>query len=225
MAASDLTLPTTLADHLGGGVSSGDARLGLLISAASAAIRGYLNQDQLHYQAGLVEKVASSLTSPRICLAVTPVVSVASVVLPDGTTITDWELEDVKLGFIRRLVGWPYTGQVLPGLLQVDPLAGSAKAGITVTYTAGWVTPAQASTTGWDSTTLPRNLPVDLELACILTATAMYRGLGRDPTISSEGLGDYSVSYLNPNKMTGARQSPLPDAAQALADNYMRPLG
>lgn len=223
MALSDFTLPTTLADHLGGGVGSGDARLPLCIASASEAIRGYINQDQIHYQAGIVELVASSLNSPRICLDVTPVVSVASVVLPDGTTITDWELESKKLGFLRRLVGWPYTGQVLPGILQVDPLAGSAKPGITVTYTAGWVTPAQAQSSGWDSA-LPRNLPADLEMACILTATALFRGMGRDATVSSESMGDYSVAYRPLPAGAGAPE-PLPPAAQALADNYRRPLG
>lgn len=224
MADSDLTLPQVVADELGVGV--GDTRLPRLIRAASAAIRGYLNVEQLHYQAAFVETVTPRTGWPRLLLSLLPVASVASVVLPDGTTlpVTDYVLEDPKLGFLYRVTGWPFTGLVAPGLLQVDPMPGTPRPGVVVTYTGGWVTPAQAATTGWAGPA--RSLPEDLEEACVQTVVALHRRGGMDPNVASESLGDASITYRNPNTAIGLGGGGLiPDQAMRALENYVRPLG
>lgn len=220
MADSDLTLPQVVADELGVGV--GDTRLPRLIRAASAAIRGYLNVDQLHYQAAFVESVEPRMVWPRLLLSLCPVLSVASVVLPDGTTVdaSTYVLENPKLGFLWRSVGWPWTGLLQPGILQVDPMVGSAKPGIVVTYTGGWVTPAQAATAGWAGPA--RSLPEDIEEACIQTVVARWHGGPMNPDVQSESLGNYSVSY---RAAPAGGLLPVPASAAALLDNYVRPLG
>ena len=118
-ARFDLTLAATVATELN--VSAADARLPRLISAASDAICRYLNRPSVHNQSAFVENLPGH-GRPRLLLSLTPVLSIASVVLPDGTSLSssDYSLEDAELGFLRRDSGWPSTGLVMPGLLQTD---------------------------------------------------------------------------------------------------------
>lgn len=192
MADGDLTTVATAAGELG--LTASDARVIRLVTAASEAIRRYLGRAQLHYQAARVEKVRG-FGRQRLVLEVTPVLSVASVVLGDGSTVdaSEYEIEDAEAGFLWRDGGWPYTGAVRPGMMQVDPAVGTEKAEIAVTYTGGWVTPAQAAGTGWAGPA--RSLPADLEHVALETITSMYRRGGADRDVLSESLGDYSASY------------------------------
>lgn len=216
MADSDLTLPATVATELG--VSSGDAKLPRYVSAVSDAVRKYLNRARVHYGAGISEPV-KGFGRPRLVLNVTPILSIASITLDDGTVVdsSEYSIEDAEAGFVFRELGWPYTGQVRRGLLYADRDAGTEKASITVVYTAGWVTPAQV--TGQ----LVRTLPYDLEEAVVQACVALYRRSGEDPRIASESLGDYSVSYQSPNVMTGLGTGGiLPSSVLPQLDAYVR---
>jgi hypothetical protein len=213
---ADLTLPATVAAELG--IASSDARLPRLIAAASAAIRAHLGRPQLHYSAAYVEKVAG-FGGPRLVLGLTPVGAIASIVLGDGSTVTasEYTLEDAQAGLVYRTGCWPWTGLVRPGLLYSDPAMGTEKAEITVTYAGGWVTPAQAGSNGW--TGPAQSLPADIEEAAVQTVVGLYRRGGLDPSIASEGLGDYSVSYRAEDPSLG---SALPARALQLLAPYRR---
>lgn len=214
MADSDLTTPATLADELG--VAAADPKLPRLIAVASAAVRGLLNRTQLHWQAGFVEKVPGYGTDSLV-LDLTPVLSVASVVLPDGTAVTDYTKHEN--GVLFREAGWPFTGRLRGGLPPAaDPIAGSEAPTIEVTYTGGWVTPGQAATPGWSGD--PRSLPFDLEEAVLQTCVGLYLRRGQDSSIASESMGDYSVSYRNPVGAGGI----VPDAVLPILRQYARPL-
>ncbi|MBL8924130.1 MAG: hypothetical protein JNJ54_35065 [Myxococcaceae bacterium] len=208
MADSDLTTLAAAADVLG--VSASDPKLPRLIGAASGAIRRYLNRPQLHYGAAIVEKLPGFKGQVRLYLGVAPLISVASVVMPDGSTLdpADYTVEDLDAAALYRAAGWPYTGLCDDG----GRLYGEVKA-IVVTYAGGWVTPAQSGT---------RNLPFEIEEACLLTVVSMYRSEPRDPSIASESLGDYSVAYQLPNSIIGVGQSFIPHAAQSLLSTYRR---
>lgn len=202
MADADLTTVAAAADVLG--VSASDAKLPRLIGAASEAIRGYINRPQLHYGAAIVEKLEGYAGQVRLHLGTVPLISVASVVLPDGTTLdpSEYTLEDLGAATLYKRDGWPFTGIDCGGTLHSEEKA------IVVTYAGGWVTPAQSGT---------RTLPFNIEEACLLTVSALYRKQGIDPTIASESLGDYSVTFANP---TGAGL--LSEAAQALLSTHRR---
>lgn len=214
MADSDLTLPATVATELAGGVLSSDARLPRLIAVASAAIASYLDRGQLHYSAAITEKV-KAFGRPRLVLDVTPIVAITSITLDDGTVVasTDYTIENARAGFLYRRAGWASTGLVRGGLPPGnDPAPGTEESSITVVYGGGWVCPAQSGT---------RNLPYDIEEAALQTAVALYRGNGRDPSVSSEALGDYSVSYRGEVNPAGI----IPPNVIAMLDKYRRPLG
>lgn len=211
MADSDLTLPATVALELGGTVDQ--ARLTRLISAASAAIARNLNRPRMHYGAAISEKVAG-YGRERLVLGVAPVISLTSVTLEDGTVLdpSDYELEDSDAGLLYRGSGWPWTGVLRPGLLPNELVAGSERPSITVVYSGGWVTPAQAGS-------LTRTLPYDIEEAAVQTVVALYRKAGADPTVASESLGDYSVSYRGTMSPGGI----IPEAVLAQLATYRRP--
>lgn len=202
MADSDLTTVAAAADVLG--VSASDPKLPRLIGAASGAIRRYLNRPQLHYGASIVEKLPGFEGQVRLYLGVAPLISVASIVLPDGTTLdpADYTIEDLEAAALYRAAGWPYTGLCDDG----GRLYGEAKT-IVVTYAGGWVTPAQSGT---------RNLPFEIEEACLLTVKSLYQY--RDPAITSESLGDYSVTFATATEGDGV----IPPAAQALLSTHRR---
>ena len=202
---SDLTTLDSAAGALG--VSAADPKLPRLIGAASEAIRRYIGRPQLHYSASIVEKLPGYAGQVRLYLGAVPLISVASVVLPDGTTLVptdDYVVEDLATAALYRRVGWPFTGVDEGGVLYAEEKA------IVVTYAGGWVTPAQAGT---------RTLPYDLEHACILAVVSAYRSEPRDASIASESLGDYSVSFARPSPSGGGV---LPDAALALLNTYRR---
>lgn len=181
MADSDLTTLATAADVLG--VSVADAKLPRLIAAASESIRRYLDRPQLHYGATIVEKLAGYQGQVRLHLGTIPLISVASVVLPDATSLvqdTDYTIESLSEGVLYREEGWPFTGVSVGGVLTGEALT------IVATYAGGWVTPAQSGT---------RTLPYDIEEVCLQAVAAMYRRQGADPLVASESLGDYSVSF------------------------------
>lgn len=116
-ADSDLTLAATLATELG--VDPADAKLPRYIAVASEAIRQYLNRRQLHYAAAYVEKVPGFVGTPRLVLGLTPLGTIASIVLPDGTTVdgSEYVVEDADAGLVYRDTGWAFTGLVQAGLL------------------------------------------------------------------------------------------------------------
>lgn len=216
MADSDLTLAATAAEALG--VSPSDPKLPRLIGAASEAMAAYIGR-RLHYGAAHVERLAGYVNQVRLYLGVTPVLTVAQVVLPDGSVLTeaadDFALEDGTV--LYRAAGWPFTGLVRAGLLYDMPAVGTEKRGIVATYAGGWVTPAQAATPGWSGPV--RSLPYELEEACLQTVASLFAKQGADQTISSESLGAYSVSY-RPNVIPGGGL--IPDAVMPTLDRYRR---
>jgi uncharacterized phiE125 gp8 family phage protein len=77
--------------------------------------------------------------------------------------------------------------------------------GIVVDYAAGWLLPGQDG----------RDLPPEIERACILAAAAMWHARGRDPLLRSEAVeGVGSTSFLDPR---GGMEGLPPQAAGLLA--------
>jgi hypothetical protein len=209
---SDLTTPAAIAADLG--IDVGEPRLQRLIRVASDAVTRYLNRTRLHYATAFVEALAAPPRAVRLVLELTPVVSVASVAI-DGVALAaaDWSLESADAGFLYRSWGWPFTGQVRPGLQYTDPDVGTEQRRITVTYAGGWVTPAQAASAGWAGPA--RSLPYEIEHAAIATAISLWHSGASDARVQSEALGSYSVTYA-------AGGGLLPDAARSLLDPWRR---
>lgn len=209
---SDLTTATVVAGELG--IDPGNSRLPRIVSAASGACLKYINRRAVHYQAAQVDRLPG-LGRQRLLLSLTPVASVASVTLPDGTTLapSEYSLEDSECGLLFRDVGWPSTRLMRPGIVQEDFDPGTERPTIVVTYAGGWVTPAQATSSGWAGPA--RSLPSDLEEACVQVAVSFYTRGGDSRDIEREGLGDYMVIY-------GVGSEAISPSARSLLEPYRR---
>lgn len=200
MPESDLTLKAIVALHLG--VSSTDPLLEQFVAAASGQARTFMRRPALEYTAAYSEKVRAP-RGTELLLGRTPIIgAITSITDEDGEVIDadSYSVENADSGIIFREDGWGCPGQLL-----------------TVVYTGGWVTPAQAASTGWGGPA--RSLPADIEAAVIDAVVSRYRGMGVDSRIASETVGDASVTYRNAT----VTDSGLPPSAEGLLLPHVRP--
>ncbi|WP_340395291.1 phage gp6-like head-tail connector protein [Paenibacillus sp. FSL E2-0177] len=99
------------------------------------------------------------------------------------------DIETLDNGVFFRRCGWP-----------------GGERGLSVTYTAGYVLPEDATEEN------PSTLPETLEYACVL----MAKHLQREHGVSSERVGDISVTYA-------AAEADMPMAVKSLINPHIRP--
>lgn len=175
---SVLTTLATAKDELGITDASKDGVLERQIHAASDAIRGFCHRDFARriFGPSNPERVAGH-GRPLLVLSLTPILSVEKItvegVLQDPAT---YFVDDPDAGFVRLNLGvWPWTGLTQPGITG-QKLPDSERPAILVEYTGGYVTPEQARA----DPLFTRDLPHDLEEACIFTIATWYRQRGTD---------------------------------------------
>lgn len=201
--ANALTTLEAVRDELNVSASSQFGVLERLINVASTAIERHCNR-----QFGLAtttEKLVGYGGS-LLRLSRSPIVSVAEVRYR-GQVVTGWEIASEELSALHHPAGWAWTA---PSVAQLGhaQTGGLERFDYQVTYTAGFRLPADAA----------RNLPADIEEACILAVVAAYRGRGRDPGIVAQSAGGASVTYASASRPAGS----LPDASKALLAGYRR---
>lgn len=141
------------------------------------------------YSAAWAESVPA-YASTKLVVTHTPVVSITSITYNSGAVDSStYSLSDVNKGWIYRNTGWSWTASFYGNVGQ-DVYAGSEGNLFVVTYSGGYVTPQQAA-----DAVGTRNLPYDLEDACILGVVSRYRTRGQDRRVTQESLMSASVSY------------------------------
>lgn len=196
MALSEQALTTLAALKAALNVNTGadDERLELLIEAQSARLAGLIGR-ALHYDASVVERLAG-VGSPRLTLSRTPVVSVASVerLSTTGAAITitsdSYWLEAPESGFLLNSYGVWDSRQRASSVF--DPVGAPAPRLYQVTYAGGWVTPGQAGGA------LVRNLPHDIEAACITLCAQRWRQGSTGQRVVGRSLMESSATYDAP---------------------------
>lgn len=167
-----------------------DALLEDAIATASSLIADYCGR-QFGYVAAQVDRVAGHGTS-ELVLSRAPVWSIASIVL-DGSTIDadDYECvgDDRFTGVVINRSGWDWTAMLRGEGAARDPVVGHERAAFTVTYAGGFKLPGQSPVTGVDQ------LPAYVTSACYIAATYFFGQRATDPTVKSESLLSYSVTY------------------------------
>lgn len=123
---------------------------------------------------------------PEILLTRTPVKTVNSVSFDGGVAITDYTVEDPDAGILFRETLWTST---VIGFGGVIPHPSSYKRPLwSFDYTGGWYLP------NW-ATVANRDLPYDLERACLDLVTNLYRQKGVDPAMSRYRIGDTDITW------------------------------
>ena len=196
MALSSRALTTLLRVKTEIGVAQSqdsDDALSFFIETASAAIEQVIGR-KLYYEADIVENMAG-FDRPLLLVERTPLVALTSVELIDqaGNVLTTYdsttyEIDDANQGSIYRSDCWPATGLMTGTSQFVAP--NTERKSIQVTYSGGWVTQPQEDEETVDENNDPvsRTLPYDLEYACIMTVSSLFRRKGRDRNIQSEGV-------------------------------------
>jgi len=191
LASNALTTISSVETELSLTAAAQDAELTRYINTASDQIEKYISR-KIYYGASIIEKVAStgrvgqygsSRTSSFLYISRTPLSSIASVVwLGDNSTVTasDYEVWDSNQGAIYKSSGW-----------NSVEVSATEFTRYQVTYTGGWITPQQAA----DDGALTRDLPFDLESACIKMVSGMWRQKGTDAEIGSESILGVSMSF------------------------------
>lgn len=196
LSAHALTTIETLKAELGipADDTSSDKQLARYINAASDAIRAYCSRD--FARAHRTDALQGS-GAPTLLLSLYPIVEVHSVKVGDEQ-LTDFRV-DAEAGMLWRPGGWP----------------SSNAPNIVVEYTGGYVTPEQAR----EDDELERNLPYDLEEACVVTAAtwALHQGTPRDATILQ--VEQIRVHF---GAREGEFESLLPIAVRRLLGPYRR---
>lgn len=141
-----------------------------LINVASTAIEGYCGR---HFdKATVTSEIYVATGMQRLILERTPIVSISSIT-DDGTAIaaSDYAIEDAALGFVWSDVGWATEDEIILGSVSRREIPGSSERLLKVTYIGGYVTPNLTGT---------RDLPYDIEQACIETVCSLWRRRGVD---------------------------------------------
>ena len=170
-----------LKEELGVADTSQDARLTRLIKGVSSLIETFCGR---RLAAQDVTERLSGYGRMRLTLAVYPINSVASVTV-DGVAVlaSDYEILSEQ-GQLHRQAGWPWEPGQIPDLTG-DPDVLSNRLNVVVTYNGGYKLPGDVA----------RNLPDDLELACLRQAQYMYN---RTPGIKTERTpGGYSYEVFD----------------------------
>lgn len=154
------------------------ARVERYIEGASSLIAIMLGAGaarQVHE--GTVVQRVRGMDHPTIILSTTPIVSIESIAIGDAVVDPDdYEIADAAAGFVDRIGGlWPAEQAWADGAVTT-PRLGTERTNITVTYTAGWRTPAQGGT---------RTLPFAIEQACLALVRQAWHSRGTDPRLIS----------------------------------------
>lgn len=195
-ASTDLTTVEAVKLELEISSSDDDTLFEKLIDRASALIHRKTTGSADGLAEQTYEESVAGFNDPFLLVSRTPVTDVASVTL-DGTTLDDVEIEDADAGLLYREKGFDSTERVRQHL--VASKVPGAHPSITVTYTAGYVMPGEASAT----------LPDDLEKAAIETVIAWHAAdPKRDPALASKKVGDVSWSYRGEGDSGGGALPP-----------------
>lgn len=217
LVTGSLVTLATVKTELGISSSTDDAYLERVIAASTDTISAFCRRT-FHYETGIVEKVSGSAT-PYMTLAKAPLVSIASITY-DGSTVdsTDYEIHDAKAGLVYNKGTWIWYATGGAGITHL-PKVGTERKMYTVTYTGGYITAAQDN-----GTTLIRNLPYDLEDACVQLVNYRYKARARDMSIASESLLNASVSYKQPVVTAETLKTLLPSVYDTLRSYTFEPM-
>lgn len=190
--------------RLGISTTDYDAALEAAITTASSLIEQFVGR-RLGYSASIEEQVPGHGTS-ELTVGRAPVWSIASVELDDDVVdATTYECvgDDRYQGVITNRSGWLWTAMLRGEGAQQDPVVGHERRSYTVTYAAGYQLPGQGQVAGVDA------LPAHIEEACYKAATYFFAQRATDPTITSERLLSYAVSYGGVGATIGSSGLPL----------------
>lgn len=188
--------------------NSQDSLLEEMIKQASDLIETYTGR--VFAEEEVVESLPGKGT-PDILLSRTPIINVTSVKF-DTTETPGWVILDKDAGIIQRRDGWLNTNL---SWATISPHESSYYENRWhFTYTGGYKLPSAGA---------QRNLPYDLERACIEISKTYHEQAQMDGTLESYKIGDTSVKWAKRSASgSGGEFSSIPNIALNVLDYYRR---
>lgn len=206
-STKQLTTLATLKADLGITTTDDDTLLGLKIDQASAAIVSYCGRE---FAQETVVETLPAYGGMNILLTRTPVTTITSITYDSATVpAADYTLIEPTIGTVYNKSGWNDTRASLTGISGIK----SSRSGeylYTATYTGGYILPGMAGT---------RDLPHDIENACLQLAGMMYFNRKRDLGLKQESVSNvYSRTYSDSDISMGR----FPESIATLLDKWKR---
>lgn len=197
-SATDLTTLSAIKDALQLEVDTFDAMLQRLISAATDTISQYAGRV---YARQSYQEIVAGTNWPNLALTHTPIVGTPTIII-DSEPVTDFSVQDAEAGILYRQLGWDKKAWV-GWMVEQYTLPSTEELNITVDYTAGYLLPGEDD----------RDLPFDVEQACITTVCDWYRRHQRGGgDVQSRKVGDLSITYRDAVTNGGSPMAIPPDA-------------
>lgn len=190
LSDSALTTKDNIPDHMLLKIEQIGIETEQLINVASEKIENYCNRE---FKLDTRQEKYQGKNSKWLLLNNWPVHEVIEIKYYEEA-IDDYDVN--KNGHIYRSAGW-------------NGSKDSEKYNIEVEYKAGYKLPGEDD----------RDLPEQIEFACILLVKSLFDRMMRDLDISSKQVPDFSEVYFNPNMLEG-----MPVPVQNLLNDYKRQL-
>lgn len=180
--------------------STNESLLGRLIDRASARASAYCGQPLTvqRYQAKLPSYGGVRLQLPHRNIRTVFFVRDGTDTGQEAVSSTGYRI-NAKAGQLERDEGWNWSAQFDHSIVS-EPIAGNEYRRWLVEYSAGYI-PADGKDSGstWDGTTsTASNVPLDLGDAAIGLVRRSWFSRSRDLSVSSERVGELSVTYRDP---------------------------
>lgn len=188
------------------------------LNRATALIEGYVGYP-LRRQ--VYSETLAGYGSLELQVTRTPLKSIESIYY--GSELVDptsYDIANEGAGLIYRELGWPWTAGIDWDLSPRVTPKSEAKT-YTAVYEAGYCV-SGSTADGWLTT--GEAVPAELEAAAIATATFLYKGASRDPSVQSKKIGDLSITYQGGGSAFGG-SSPsvgLPDSVKGMLSHLRR---
>ncbi len=196
---TDLTAKAAFKVEMSISGAGDDDFINTLIAQASDAIRKFCGRK---FERETITETLPGTGTTRLWLTRTPISSITSVTVDNATVASDeYTIEDSEAGLLLRHddgsppapKSWALPGMLQWGLSRV-PVKESGSNNITIAYISGYLLPSEDG----------RDLPEDIERACIDTVKALYQGRKDSGRVKSQKIGDAAETInietgLSPN--------------------------
>lgn len=152
---------------------------------------------------------------PNISLSITPIISISELKLKDAIIASeDFTIDDAEAGILQIQTGFTST-EIAWNTIDRAVSPYSVK-DWSCTYIGGYILPS------WQVTDLPRDLPFDLERACIEMTKSTFHNATLDGSIRTYKIGDTSVTWDKTSSSSGVNNAGIPTVAANIIDYYRR---
>jgi hypothetical protein len=217
--STDLSLLSLEAYKIAVGTTStgDDDKITAALRQATSLVEGYVGYP-LRRQ--VYEETIGGYGGNELLVGRSPLLAIESITYA-GELVDPSSYDFNSAGLIYRELGWPWTAGLEYDLMP-HVIPKSEARTYTVVYESGFCVNGSTAD-GWLTT--GESVPEDIQAALVSTTSLLYKGAGRDPSVTSKKIGDLSITYQSGGSAFGQGGTPsqgLPDTVKGMIAQYRR---